>query len=84
MLILTRRIKEEIIINKNISIMILGIDGGQVRLGFEAPKDVTINRKEIQDKIDSEAVDCNLIKYLDNDMSGNDKGPLCYSDKHGA
>lgn len=54
MLILTRRIGQSIIINDDIKIMILGVDRSVVRLGFEAPKDVTIHREEIWDKIQEE------------------------------
>ena len=54
MLILTRRIGETIIINDDIKIMVLRADNGTVRLGFEAPKDVSIHREEIWNKIQEE------------------------------
>ena len=47
MLILTRRKEESIIINGDIKIKILGIDRGQVKLGFEAPDEVVILREEL-------------------------------------
>ena len=47
MLLLTRRIGEKIIINENISVTIIGIKGAQVRLGFDAPSDVSVHREEI-------------------------------------
>jgi carbon storage regulator len=50
-LILTRNVKASIIINDDIRITVLGINGKQVRLGFEAPKEVAINREEIFQKI---------------------------------
>ena len=54
MLILTRRIGESVVINNNIDIKILGIKGNQVKMGFNADKDISINREEIQDLINKE------------------------------
>jgi carbon storage regulator len=51
MLLLTRREGESIIINDNIEVMVLGIKGGQVKLGCNAPKDIIIHRHEIHEKI---------------------------------
>jgi carbon storage regulator len=47
MLILTRKAGESITIGDNIRIHILGIKGGQVRIGVEAPRDVPVNREEV-------------------------------------
>ncbi len=47
MLILTCCKEESVIINGNIKIKVLGVDRGQVRLGFEAPDDVNIVREEL-------------------------------------
>jgi carbon storage regulator len=54
MLILTRRISETIVIGENIEIAVLGVKGNQVRLGIEAPKAVSVHRKEIYEKIKQE------------------------------
>jgi carbon storage regulator len=51
MLILTRRIGETIIIGDNIQATVLGIKGSQVRLGLDAPKEISIHREEIWDRI---------------------------------
>lgn len=51
MLILTRRIGEVIMINDDIEITYLGIKGTQLRVGINAPRDVSIHRKEIYNKI---------------------------------
>lgn len=51
MLILMRRCEESIIIDDNIEIKILKIQGNQVHLGINAPRDIKVNRKEIADKI---------------------------------
>lgn len=50
MLILTRKIKQTIVIGDNeIRVHILSIDNGQVKVGIEAPRDVPVHRKEIYD-----------------------------------
>jgi carbon storage regulator len=48
MLVLTRRLNQDIIIGDDIRITIIGFDRNQVRLGFEAPKEVRIDREEIR------------------------------------
>jgi carbon storage regulator CsrA len=47
MLVLTRKIGEEIIIGNNIRLTVLAVRGGRVRLAFTAPPDVAILRKEL-------------------------------------
>ena len=47
MLILTRKIGEAIAIDNNIKIKLLEIKGGQVKLGVEAPSNVTVHREEV-------------------------------------
>jgi carbon storage regulator len=54
MLVLTRKLGESIIIGDDIVITTLGIQGGQVRLGIEAPRDVSIHREEVYEKIQRE------------------------------
>lgn len=51
MLVLTRNIDEQLIINDNIKVKVLGITGNQVRLGIEAPKNIEVHREEIYKKI---------------------------------
>lgn len=51
MLILTRKLNEEIVINGEIIIKIVSISENQVKLGFEAPKNIDINRKEVFEKV---------------------------------
>ena len=58
MLILTRRVGESLIINDDIVINILGLKGNQIRIGIKAPKEITVHREEIYNRIQSEkAVD---------------------------
>lgn len=47
MLILTRKIGEAIAIDENITVRLLEIKGGQVKLGVEAPQNVAIHREEV-------------------------------------
>jgi len=51
MLVLTRRTNETIVVDGRITITIVQIQGGGVRLGVEAPRDVRVNRGEIEAKI---------------------------------
>jgi carbon storage regulator len=50
MLVLTRRIGEEIVIGGNISVSIVAIQGNKVRLGIAAPDSVTIDRQEVHER----------------------------------
>ena len=47
MLVLTREIGETFSIGDDITVQILGVNGNQVRLGIDAPKDITIHRAEV-------------------------------------
>ena len=55
MLILTRRVGETVVIGEDISVTVLGVKGNQIRLGINAPKDVTVHRQEIFDRIQNES-----------------------------
>lgn len=54
MLILTRRVRETIIIGDDIQVTILGIKGNQVRIGVNADKSVSVHRAEIYERIKRE------------------------------
>ena len=54
MLILSRKIGETIVINGNILVTIQKISGHQVKVGVDAPREISINRQEIQERIDAE------------------------------
>lgn len=55
MLVLGRRRNQEIVIDGQIVVKVLGIRGGTVRLGIEAPRSVSIERAEVRDRLASEA-----------------------------
>ncbi|MFA5628337.1 MAG: carbon storage regulator CsrA [Thiohalomonadaceae bacterium] len=54
MLILTRRVGETLMIGEDVSVTVLGIKGNQVRIGVNAPKEVSVHREEIYDRIQRE------------------------------
>jgi carbon storage regulator len=51
MLILTRKVGEMVMIGDNVTVAVVGIDGGHVRIGISAPRDITVHRKEIVERI---------------------------------
>lgn len=57
MLILSRKIEESIMIGDSITVRILGIHEGQVKIGIEAPKDVKVYRSELYDLIHNENIE---------------------------
>lgn len=54
MLILTRRSGESLRIGQDVEITVLGIKGGQVRIGVKAPRDIAVHREEIFNRIHSD------------------------------
>ena len=51
MLVLSRKLNESIIIDDQIKITIVEIRGDKIRLGIEAPKNVSVHRREVYDAI---------------------------------
>ena len=51
MLILTRKVGESVLIGDDISITVLSVRGKQVKLGVQAPKEVSVHREEIYQRI---------------------------------
>ena len=51
MLVLSRKKNESIVINNDISIVVVEIRGDKVRLGVEAPREVPVHRREVYDAI---------------------------------
>ncbi|WP_459556355.1 carbon storage regulator CsrA [Lacunimicrobium album] len=57
MLVLSRKQDEKIIIGDSITLMVVAIQGDKVRLGIEAPKNVSIHREEVYRIIQQEKQD---------------------------
>lgn len=68
MLVLTRKLGESIRIGDTITVKIVDLDGRHVKLGIEAPKNVSVNREEIYERIQREnrAASVNRDKGLEN------------------
>lgn len=73
MLILTRKKGQSIIINNNIEIVISAIDGEQVKIGINAPREVNVLRKEVYDAVQQSnreairpKIDLNALKKMPN------------------
>ncbi len=54
MLILTRRVGETLMIGDEVSVTVLGVKGNQVRIGVNAPREVSVHREEIYERIKQE------------------------------
>lgn len=63
MLVLSRKKNESIVINDDITVVVVEIRGDKVRLGVEAPKEVPVHRREVYD----------AIKRSENGESANNK-----------
>lgn len=50
MLVLTRRVGEQIVIDGNIRLTVVSIKGDRIRLGIEAPPSVVVDRQEVHDR----------------------------------
>jgi carbon storage regulator len=60
MLILTRRVGETVMVGNDVTVTIVGVKGTQIRIGINAPKDVTVHRKEIHERIRREQLPVRL------------------------
>ena len=54
MLILTRRVGESLMVGDDVTVTVLGVKGNQIRIGIDAPQDVSVHREEIYERIQLE------------------------------
>jgi carbon storage regulator len=69
MLVVTRKLGESILIGDNIEVYIVKLDDGSVKIGIDAPRELTILRKELYKEVESEniqatKIDLKLLKKL--------------------
>lgn len=64
MLILSRRTGECVKIGDEVTVTVLGVKGGQVRLGFTAPANVAVHREEVYERIKAEHLESKTIGAL--------------------
>jgi len=69
MLILTRKVGETIVIDGNVKVVIMGIEGKNIRIGVDAPRVVTVHREEIQERIDNGEPDKKFLREADDDWT---------------
>jgi carbon storage regulator len=50
-LVLSRKVNQAIVIGDNVRIVVVGVDRDQVKLGVEAPREVSVHRSEVYDEI---------------------------------
>lgn len=73
MLVLSRKVGEKILIGDSISVTVVRISGGGVRIGIEAPSDLPVVREELSIKVDSE-VEKSAVIHQDHISSSNGNG----------
>ena len=56
MLVLSRKEKESVVINDNVVVTVLSVHGRNVRLGFEAPREMPVHRLEVRERIQNQDV----------------------------
>ncbi len=76
-LVLTRRDQESIVIGNNITITVVSIDRGRVRLAINAPKDVPVHRSEVYDAIRREMAEEAARPRCTNCKCDTTNGDLC-------
>jgi carbon storage regulator len=71
MLVLTRKLDESIVIGNNIVIQVLDARGGQIRLGITAPREVSVHRQEVYERIHGKMPDVLLTDPEENEENSN-------------
>ena len=56
-------------VNGNIKVVIMGVEGKNIRVGVDAPRSVTVHREEIQERIDNGEPDKKFLREADKEWS---------------
>jgi carbon storage regulator len=71
MLVLSRQRDESIVIGDNIVVTVVDVRGDKVRLGIEAPREVSVHRREVYEAIQRENQQASKIRLDDARQIGN-------------
>ena len=55
MLVLTRKLGEQVAIGRDITVTVLSVNNGRVKLGFQCPAEIPVHREEVRQQIDAAA-----------------------------
>ena len=78
MLILTRKRQQSIVINDTIVLTVLAVDGDRVKLGINAPSDVTVLREEVQRAVREENQRAATLRRADAEAALRALAPLAH------
>ncbi|SDJ22290.1 carbon storage regulator CsrA [Salimicrobium halophilum] len=73
MLVLNRKVGESVKIANDIEVKVVAIEGGQIKLGIEAPRDVDIHRQEVYEAIQRENAEASILNKSMIDLIKNPK-----------
>jgi carbon storage regulator len=79
MLVLSRKLGEEIVIGDDIRITVLGVRGGCVKLGCEGPKSIPIHRQEVYHQKNKSSLRTDLDQQAANVQVDAAAAPICTS-----
>lgn len=75
MLVLSRKVNEQIVLGGGtVIITVVGIRDDKVRIGIDAPIEMSVHRREVQDVIDRQSVDRQSVERQSADDQSNDSG----------
>ena len=81
MLILTRKVGDSLVIGDDVSIVVLGVKGNQVRIGVNAPKEISVHREEIYNRIQREKLNELEAKHGDGQaQTSSDEGSSSFNE----